>query len=445
MSLKLFLAWRFIKDSRNRSSLSIVMLICFISIMISTGALILTAGIMRGFEKSTHEKLQGIHSDLSILSYNNALNFKLINRVLEKEFKDFIKASSPATYAQLIIRENQDTEQEKYSSSKLTEAKLIREDQDSKIAINSKQENIQNKLVLLKAIDPKTEPEVSNLSNLIILPKLNNTIKNSWSNLLDNNSIVIGQTLAQELGLSVNSQVELLYTQSEDNIHNNKISFDKYDAKVSAIFKTGIYEFDDNIIICSLDLFKKIFENLEIKEINIKLIDQTKSNLVKDKLIDRLGLDVKSWQDLYPALVSALALEKYAMNFVLTLVTIISAMNIVALIFMVMQQKKKQIAVLQSLGLSKSSVRDIFILISLIITGVAALTGLILALIVSKILTTYPIIKLPDVYYVSTLPIEISYSLIVKVLIGTLLLSLLAALIPIRSNLVKQKHNLLRE
>ena len=63
-NLTLLITWRYILGARSDKNISIMMLICFLGIFIGAFALALVASIMNGFEKVTHRKLQGIHSQL---------------------------------------------------------------------------------------------------------------------------------------------------------------------------------------------------------------------------------------------------------------------------------------------------------------------------------------------------------------------------------------------
>ncbi|TET33765.1 ABC transporter permease, partial [Candidatus Dependentiae bacterium] len=143
-------------------------------------------------------------------------------------------------------------------------------------------------------------------------------------------------------------------------------------------------------------------------------------------LRQRLALDVYSWQELYPALVSALALEKYTMFFILLLITLIAAMNIISLISMLISQKRADIAMLRAMGIAPQTITAIFMIIGMSVAGVAALLGILCACIASVLLERYPFIELPHVYYVSHLPAHMEWSIVVMVFVVVLLITILA-------------------
>lgn len=392
MPIVFFLALRFLSSSSEKT-ISLMAKICFFSIAIGAFALTLVAAIMNGFEKATHDKLQSIHSDVIIQARGQALNIEKINNVLNTEFKNQIFAFSPQSINHALIKK-----------------------------VKNKVE--QTNLIELRAINPETESQVNALKNMLISYDKNTC----WSQLLDNNSVFIGQSLAEQLQVSVGDSVNLLFQPEEEA--TNKITLTSQKVKIAAIFKTGIHEFDEHIVYCSFDLFNKLF-NIGITQISIKLKCPKQEKLIIEALQERLsGLEVYSWKDLYPALVSALTLEKYAMIIILALVTLVASMNIISLLFMYITQKKGEIALLKSLSMVDDKLIKVFLTIGMTIALSASAIGIIFASVASWLLKNYPIIKLPDAYYVTYLPAELDWPLIILVLSVVVVVSFLATLLP---------------
>lgn len=401
MPISLLLALRFLSGAHKEKNISVMIKVCFLSILISTFALTLIVSVMKGFEKATHDKLQGIHSDLIMRAHGQPIDFDKLKNVIDKEFNNSIIAIAPSSIAQVIIQPG-----------------------DKKSDNNKKESNSETNLVMLQAIDPELEPKVSALKDMLV-EKYENT--NNWSILLKNNNIFVGYSLAQNLFLKINDNIDLLFP--DDEIYNNKVTLNNKQAKIAAIFKTGINEFDEHVIFCSLSFFNQIFDS-GITQISLKLKDISKEKEIIKILKARFSMEVYSWKDLYPAIVSALMLEKYAMFFILALVTLVASMNIISLLFMYVTQKRGEIAILKSMGVSDNSIISIFILLALSISLLACLSGIILAAIVSVILNKYPFIKLPDVYYVTHLPAHMDWQLVFIILIVVLLLSFFSTIIP---------------
>ena len=106
----------------------------------------------------------------------------------------------------------------------------------------------------------------------------------------------------------------------------------------------------------------------------------------------------------------------------------------ISLLFMQIQQKSRDIAILRAMGMPARNIRTIFIRLGLQVTVISSVIGLIAAAGVGLALQHYPFIKLPDVYYLSYVPARIEPALFIVVFLCTLLLGLLASIIPARKS-----------
>ncbi len=392
MRLSLLLALRFLRSSGHEKNIASMVKICFFSIIIGTFALTLVASIMNGFEKATYRKLQGVHADITINAHDKEIDYKKLAKVLTRDYGESIAAFSPTQVSQVILH-------------------------------NKAIESVPMQISLLKAIDPLKEPQVSALGKLII-----SSHPDPWA-LLDERTIFIGQPLADRLQLKEGQTVSLLY--HEEEILSNKITLDEKTVTIGGLFKTGFHDFDEHVIIASFALVKQLTTDA-VTQVTIKLKDRQNEAEVITSLKKRLSLDVYSWKDLYPPLLAALTLEKYAMFFILALVTLVASLNIISLLFMYATQKRIDIAVLKTMGMSDQALVMTFIFISLIITFSATLVGLLLAILSTWLLNVYPFIQLPDSYYVTYLPATLDLRIILSVLLLAFFVSLFAALLPAR-------------
>lgn len=390
MPLPLMLALRFLWAPSQEKMISIMIKICFFSILIGSCALTLVAAIMNGFEKATHSKLQGIHADITI-SADKPIHYEKLKSVLSAEYGDSIVATSPVHMSQIIVRRTDDLHNE-------------------------------FTICMLKACDPIEEPCVSKLSSMIIESNGNDP----WMS-LEKDRIFIGSALAHNLNLKVDDAVTLIYP--EAGALTSKVSLEERQVIISHIFKTGIQDFDEHVIIGSLALANSLYP-APITQVTLALKNPRDERTIIESLKKRLSLEVSSWKDLYPSLVSALILEKYAMLFILILVTIVASLNIISLLFMFIAQKRTEIALLKSMGMADSSIMSIFIMVSLCITFCATFCGIMLAFIITFFLNSFPFIRLPDVYYATHLPATLDIRIMCSIFILTLIISIIAALIP---------------
>lgn len=385
-NLPFFIAWRYLCGSKHERSISAMIIVCFLGIFIGSCALAIVASVMNGFEYATHKKMRGIHSEIIIHADGQTINHKAIGDVLKSEFPS-IQAFSASSTEQALV---QDEETEQIHGA-----------------------------VIIKGIDPKNEPTISNLHEKILPAHSNGK---DLENLLCGKNILIGQKLAEIIDVKPGQPITL-FIASDSDAKKRKIKLDSKKVLVSGMFKTGIDEFDSGFIFCSLSLLKKLFPDSGTTHIGIRLKDGTNENNIINRLRTRLGLTVHSWKDLYPALVSALKLEKYAMFLILALITLVASMNIISLMFMQITRKRADIAILKAMGMSDKKISRTFLWIGIIVTFTGSIIGLIFAFIAGWILEHYPFITLPDAYYVAHLPSRMTPTIFLTVFIVVMMLS----------------------
>ena len=386
--------------------------ICFIGILVGSFSLTLVTIVMNGFEKATYDKIRGIHAPIIIEDIDgNKLNFSAIANVIQNEFQS-VQACAPTSEKQIIIQHP--------NSNDITN------------------------VIVLKGISPSYEQNMNTLSkNIVSASSSLKTTQTHLQSLLTDNNIIIGYKLAQQLGVQPYNEVALLFTKNTQT-QSRKITLTKHTARVCGFVKVGIEEVDNRLAICSLAFLEKLFPDTGVTQITLlpkKNIDE--ATLIK-KLSIRLGLDVYSWKTLYPALVSALVLEKYAMFFILALITLVASMNIIALLFMYITYKKSNIAILCSMGMRRQDIQKIFILIGVSIAFFASSCGLLLAYGAGYILQHYPFITLPDTYYVSHLPAHLEWSIFFASFVVVMLISLCASWLATQKNKNINIANVLR-
>jgi lipoprotein-releasing system permease protein len=379
-------------------------IICFAGIFIGSFALALVTAIMNGFEVAIHQKMQGIHAHLIMQSYGNTLNMDVVSKIFHKEFPE-ITAFSPSATQHILLRAD-DTSYSASTSKDMQDAPIV---------------------AMIKGIDPLTEINTSSLSHKII----NQLPDTSFADLFDNNQIIIGKKLALNNAIEVGDDVELLFIR-DGEIQSKKIILDTHPAIVSGIFETGIDEFDNGVIYCSLSFLEELYPNIDIDHLNITIAPYTNEQELIQRLRKRLGLDVYSWKDLYPSLVATLKLEKYVSFFILALILLVASMNIISLLFMQISQKRPEIALLKAMGMPQASISLIFFIMGMIISCTASCGGLLAAILISLLLQHYPFITLPDTYYVTQLPIAMSAEIIGAVFCVVIIFSLCAICLPIQ-------------
>ena len=134
--------------------------------------------------------------------------------------------------------------------------------------------------------------------------------------------------------------------------------------KVSGIFNSGFYEFDQNLVYVNLNDALSLFDKLD-KDINLEiyLSNPMEANSVKNK-IQKIEQNyfIYSWSDVNKSFFSALKIERNVMFIILTLIIIVAAFNIISGLTILIKNKTKEIAILKTLGLSNNSIKKGFFL-----------------------------------------------------------------------------------
>lgn len=385
--LSLLIAWRYMWGTAYDNNVSTMVRICFLSILIGSFALALVSAVKNGYEQEIYKKMQGIHAQIIMRAHGNQLNVDAINELLAEKFPH-VKAISGTAHQYAIIQNNGNTH-----------------------------------VVMLRGIDPIQEARVSTIAEKIIQPK--NGAPVSLQDSIHGNQILIGQSLAQDLGVTRGDTIQIMYSE-ENQPRRRKVTMESADVVIGGTFKTGIDEFDYGVIFCSLDLLQSLFPESGVTQINMILTPDAQENETIVELQKTFNVEVFSWQNLYPALLSALKLEKYALALILMLITMVASMNIIALLFMQITQKRPDIAILYAMGMQPNDIVSIFMLMGMIIAGIASASGIVLAWIASILLERYPFIELPDVYYVTHLPAKMDWALACTVFIAIMALNFLA-------------------
>lgn len=393
-SLPLLIAWRYTIGTRQQSAISSMALICFMGMFVGSFALALIICVMNGFEKATHEKLQGIHAQITMRSTGNDLDYPAIAQILDTEFPQ-IAAHTPGNIQQVIIQNTH--------SNEITH------------------------VVVLKGINPASEELVTTLPAKLIEPE-----NISCASLLDDTSIVIGAQLAQELDVKPGQMVDLLFS-TDNQPRGRTLSLSKHAVHVAGIFKTGIEDIDTSLALCSLPLLHNLFPDSGTSFISLKLKPHADEAATIKALHNRFDLEVYSWKDLYPPLVAALKLEKYAMFLILLLITLVASMSIISLLFMQITYKRGDIAILSAMGMAPFAIQKIFLYMGICIAMIGTICGLVAAYIVARLLEKYPFIELPDSYYVSHLPVSIELHWFALIFVAIIGISIIAIWIPVRN------------
>ena len=287
-----------------------------------------------------------------------------------------------------------------------------------------------NIFIRVRGVDPQREAEIVNNES------------QSFSNLLDilqerNNSIILGTQLASQLGISSGNELSVT---SLNSLLTRSLS-DAQGFEVIGFADFGIYG-NQAIALINLNEARELFAqdrgvNLQLR---LRVSDIFNAELIAMDLFENAGnLDIQSWNETQAALFNALNMEKLLTSFMLLMIVVIGAVNIISTLVMVVSDKTSDVAILRTMGASRSIIMKIFVIQGLIVgivgTTIGALLGLLLANNITKLsLWLEQLINLvfadANIYLISHLQTRVNVSEVMLVCLIALLICFLATLYP---------------
>ena len=154
---------------------------------------------------------------------------------------------------------------------------------------------------------------------------------------------------------------------------------------VRGIFSTGMYEFDSSMVYISLPAAEKLFMVDMPSGIEIKVADIYAAGTISQEIVKQLedGYWAKTWKDMNKSLFSALKLEKTIMFIILLFIILVAAFSIISTLIMLVMEKRKEIAILKSMGATMEQILRIFMTMGMAIGITGSLVGLVLGLLLT--------------------------------------------------------------
>lgn len=395
MNINNKIALRYLKSRKRNSILSFLSITSVIGLMLGTATLIIVVGVMSGFADNLKEKMMGSNPNIIVTNYDSTpvLNY---DRIMDKiALVKGVKYVSPFVNAQAVI---------------------------------STSDNVSG--VIVKGVDPKGEQQVSKIESFMIFGSIDDL--NSTSD--DIPAIILGTDLAFSINASLDDTITLISPQgSRRGPFGITPKMRKF--KVKGIFDTGVYEYNSTLAYINIKTAQDFVGLGEYSATGLGVSIErgydavSLSNTIASSIERRIW--VRDWLSMSASLFSALKLEQYAMFIVLTLIIIVASFSIVSMIAITIKDKYKDIAILRTYGASASFIKGIFIRQGIIVGILGTCLGNISAFLLSILITKYEIIKLPkDVYFMSTLPINMDIKVYILVTVCAITITFLASLYP---------------
>lgn len=286
--------------------------------------------------------------------------------------------------------------------------------------------------VVIRGINPASASKVIRLKEIIT--------QGGFSG-LNSTGVLVGSQLASRAGLTVGDAVTLISPAGP--ITPLGMIPKSMPFIVKGVFSTGMYEYDNSMVYISLEAAKSLFMKDEPSGIEIKVKDIYQASAIADRIMEGIGPGywAKTWEDMNRSLFSALRLEKTVMFIILLFIILVASFSIISTLVMLVMEKRKDIAILKSMGATTAQVLRIFMALGMVIGLSGTLLGVVLGLLLTWNLNPvihfiellFKIKVMPiDVYYITGVPTRVDYALVSVIAFMSVILSFLAAIYPAR-------------
>lgn len=388
MKISLFVSLRYILSNKDSRLLNIISIISVLGIALGVATLVIALSVLNGFENTLTQKIMDFDSHIKIKSFKDILpESDGYIKLLESKFGDEISFISPSA---------------------------------SNLAIISKKKRKEG--INIKGI---TEGEELN--------RIKSNLVAGEFTLSEENTLVMGKTLATKLLINVGDKVTLFALRNNKTPSLNDIpNIEQF--TVSGIFESGMADYDNLIGFTNLNDAQKLFSiNNEINGIDIKLKTTSKIDSITSVIrkFSRYPYRVNSIYEIHRNIFTWIELQKKPIPIVLGLIILVAVFNIISALLMLVLEKTNAIGVLKSLGAKKYEIVKIFLYQGIYLSIIGIFLGNILAWLLMFIQIKFNIITVPaSVYFVTKVPIILSVEIFAIISFITFVLSILAAIIP---------------
>lgn len=245
--------------------------------------------------------------------------------------------------------------------------------------------------------------------------------------------IMLGNELAARTGLRVGDLAEIISAQpSLSSPAGTKIN-----ARVVGIFRSGLFEYDSTWIYLQLRTANVLSGGshaasvISVEVENIYAVDQVATNVRQALGSSYSTID---WREANQPLFTALAFERRIGIIIIAIIILIGAFNITSTIILIVMERRREIAVLSTLGATAKSILGIFVVEGAIVGLIGAVAGLLLGGTTILLANRYHWISLPsDVYSISAIPLTMNFRDMGLAALVAFLLSVIATIYPARA------------
>jgi lipoprotein-releasing system permease protein len=393
LPFELHVATRYLLAKRKQAFISVISLISTLGVTVGVMALIIALALMTGLQQEVRDRILGSNPHIYVWKLGGLGDYAAEAAKLREV--PHVVGAAPAVVDQALL-----------SASDVSLPAQI------------------------KGIDPSVEREVTDIRGAVQTGSLDDLRGPTDDRPA---GILLGRDLATKLGVEVGDTVQLLAPQG--TLFPTGPMIRPRTLQVVGTFSLGLYEFDATYGYVTLDMAERLFGKSGADLIQLRVDDIWAAPAVASAITDDLGADyiTQDWQDMNQSLFYALSLEKIAISLTIGLIVVVAGLNIVTSLIMLVMEKHRDIAILKTMGASRSAVTRIFMLQGLIIGVIGTAIGATAGYVVARLADHYQFVRIPiDVYQVSHLPFTVLPRDFLIVVVLAILVCFVATIYPSR-------------
>ena len=405
MKFEFFVASRYLRAKRRQAVISVITFISIIGVAAGVASLIIALSINAGFQKDLQRQLLGAmgHVRLETVQSSGGIpDWRALLAKLEKQ--PHVVAAAPGLYEELLVARG-----------------------------------ARGSGMILKGVIPEYEKQVSDLLHSVKIgsaaplnPQPQCGVNDKPCDDREVPPIVLGKDLAETIGATVGSVVNVISPQGELSPIGLIPKYEHF--KVVGIFSSGFYNYDSTWGFTRLADAQRLYALGDvISVIDFKIDDLYKAEAVGGELQQAAGpgFMTTNWMEENRALFRALRLERVVTFLTIGLIVFVAALNIVISLIMMVMEKTRDIAVLLSMGARRRQVRWIFVFQGVLVGVIGTILGLIAGYGIAVAGAKYHFIRLSaEVYSIDYLPFAPRFLDGLEVALAVLFISFVATLYP---------------
>lgn len=283
------------------------------------------------------------------------------------------------------------------------------------------------RVINIRGVDPDRIGKVSGLKDKIVLGSA--SLEGA-----DENGIVLGMALADRLGSVVGDTISIVSPSGVEIalLQMGQPLIRRF--RVAGIYETNNKDYDSYYAYVNLEAGQTLFGlKKQIDGFEVRFTDLSYADPFKTKLEKQFGKEfrIMTWFDLHRELYTVMQIERWSAYLILCLIIAVASFNLLGSLTMTVIEKRRDIGILKTMGITNKIVARIFLLQGLVVGVVGALLGTAIGLGVVYVQKHYHLFPLdPTVYIISAIPVEVRWLDLVFVTFAAIVLCLLASRYP---------------